>query len=99
MLPGELFSRIADSKRRNVMVKYVREDWTLFCRIETLCQKAGVTANRLQRLVLKELVDNALDAAGTCEVGELPTQVFSCRTKVRESRWKKSRNCFQYPGR
>ncbi|MEI7610138.1 MAG: ATP-binding protein [Rhodospirillaceae bacterium] len=52
--------------------KFVREDWTLFRSVGTLTQKAGAPANRLRRLVLKELADNALDAGGNVLVGELP---------------------------
>lgn len=48
------------------MTTFVREDWTLFRSLSTIGQKAGVGLNRLRRLVLKELVDNALDA---CEQG------------------------------
>ncbi len=48
---------------------FVRHDWTLFRTIGTLCQRAGVSPERLQRLVAKELCDNALDAAGDCRVG------------------------------
>jgi hypothetical protein len=51
--------------------KFEREDWTLFRTIEGLQQKAGVPANKLQRLVLKELADNALDVGGDARVGYL----------------------------
>jgi len=47
-------------------------DWTLFRNLETLGQKAGVAKRDLPKLVCKELVDNACDAAGTCKVGLLP---------------------------
>jgi hypothetical protein len=47
---------------------YEREDWTFFRTIETLSQKAGVPPGQLPKLVAKELVDNALDAAGSCRV-------------------------------
>src|SRR5687768_5459563 len=50
---------------------FTREDWTLFRTVETLSQRAGVSPGRLRRLVVKELVDNALDAADACELGEL----------------------------
>jgi len=48
--------------------QFVREDWTLFRSLPTLGQKAGVSVDRLPGLVLKELVDNALDAVGHCEI-------------------------------
>ena len=46
---------------------FEREEWTLFRDLQGLSQKAGVPLNRLRRLVLKELADNALDAAVNCE--------------------------------
>ena len=46
-----------------------RHDWALFRSIEGLQQKAGVPADKLRRLVLKELTDNALDAATSCRSG------------------------------
>ncbi len=49
------------------MSMFVREDWTLFRSLNTLSQKAGVPASRIRRLVLKELMDNALDAGGDVE--------------------------------
>jgi hypothetical protein len=42
-------------------LKFEREDWTVFRTIEGLQQKAGVAKDKLTRLVLKELTDNALD--------------------------------------
>src|SRR5262249_43827681 len=39
-----------------------REDWALFRSVEGLQQKAGVPEERLRRLVMKEIADNALDA-------------------------------------
>jgi hypothetical protein len=41
---------------------YQRADWQLFCRSETLPQQAGCEPDQVARVVLKELVDNALDA-------------------------------------
>lgn len=41
---------------------FEREDWVLFMSLGTLGQKAGVTQDRLAEVVIKELVDNALDA-------------------------------------
>jgi hypothetical protein len=43
-------------------IHYEREDWQLFLDAETLPQKAGCHPDDLERLVLKELADNALDA-------------------------------------
>ena len=42
-----------------------RDDWQLFLDIATLPQKAGVQPRDLPTLVLKELVDNALDAGAS----------------------------------
>ncbi|EJW13832.1 ATP-binding protein [Paenibacillus alvei] len=49
-------------------MQLVREDWKLFRNIETLCQKAGVHRQFIPQLVVKELVDNALDATGDCKL-------------------------------
>jgi hypothetical protein len=53
------------------ILKFEREDWSLFRTIDGLQQKAGVPKGRLRRLVLKELADNALDEAGQVRLGEL----------------------------
>jgi hypothetical protein len=42
-------------------IVYSTEDWQLFLNPDTLPQKAGCYADELPALVLKELVDNALD--------------------------------------
>jgi hypothetical protein len=42
---------------------FQREDWTLFRNLNTLSQKAGVPLADMRALVLKEIMDNALDAA------------------------------------
>lgn len=47
---------------------FERPDWTLFRSLGTLGQKAGVPLRRLAALVIKELVDNALDAGATAHV-------------------------------
>ena len=41
---------------------FQRSDWTLFRSLDTLGQRAGVPRERLGAIVVKELVDNALDA-------------------------------------
>jgi hypothetical protein len=43
-------------------VLYSRPDWRLFLNRNTLPQKAGCELRQIGRVVLKELVDNALDA-------------------------------------
>jgi hypothetical protein len=48
-----------------------REDWTDFRSIEGLTRKAGVPKGRLQALILKELVDNALDSGPGCRFDQL----------------------------
>lgn len=52
---------------------FEREDWKLFRNLDTLCQKAGVSATNIPRLVVKELVDNALDVS-KCELDILPDE-------------------------
>jgi hypothetical protein len=42
---------------------FIREDWSMFRNLTTITHKAGVPINRLMGLVLKEIADNALDAA------------------------------------
>jgi hypothetical protein len=45
-------------------VTFVREDWTEFRDINRIPSRAGVRTELLPKLVVKELVDNALDAGG-----------------------------------
>ena len=49
-------------RERQHPIVYERDDWQLFLDPETLPQKAGCQPDKLAALVLKELVDNALDA-------------------------------------
>jgi hypothetical protein len=53
-------------------LKFERADWTAFRTIEGLTQKAGVPPQKLRRLVVKELTDNALDETGKVRIGKLP---------------------------
>ena len=47
---------------------YEREDWMLFRNLPSLAQKAGVAARDLPALIVKELVDNALDTGAFRQV-------------------------------
>lgn len=58
---------------------FIREDWSLFRNLPTLCQKAGVHQDLLAPLCLKELADNALDAGAKCSVRKLPAQLINGR--------------------
>lgn len=44
-------------------LRSVRPDFSVFLYPDRLCQHCGVGPERIRRLVVKELVDNALDAA------------------------------------
>ena len=54
-------------------LKFEKEDWSLFRTVEGLQQKAGVTKDKLPRLVLKELTDNGGDEGAEVRIGSLPT--------------------------
>lgn len=51
---------------------FTREDWTELRDPDRISAKAGVPLGELPRVVLKELVDNALDASGSVKFGILP---------------------------
>jgi hypothetical protein len=53
------------------MTTFEREDWTDFRTLGTLGRKAGVTQEAIPALVVKELVDNALDEDGRCRYGQI----------------------------
>jgi hypothetical protein len=55
-------------------LRTVREDWKGFANLVELPRKAGVTASLIPRLVVLELVANALDATGDCAYGELESK-------------------------
>jgi hypothetical protein len=60
---------LSASQTPNQILKFERADWTSFRTIEGLQQKAGVSADKLRRLVLKELADNGLDTGASVNVG------------------------------
>jgi hypothetical protein len=77
-----------------------RHDWALFRSIEGLQQKAGVPADKLRRLVLKELADNALDEATSCRSGfDKDRDVLLRRRRGPRPRWHAARDCLavQHP--
>jgi hypothetical protein len=57
-------------------LKFERADWTSFRTVEGLQQKAGVATDKLIRLVLKELADNALDTGARVKVGQTRSGYF-----------------------
>ena len=59
---------------------FERADWTSFRTVEGLQQKAGVAQDKLCRLVLKELTDNALDTGARVCIGQLPDGGYSSDT-------------------
>ena len=58
------------------ILKFERQDWTVFRTIEGLSQKAGVPKVQLAALILKELADNGLDTGAHVKVGEMPKGGF-----------------------
>lgn len=49
-------------------INFKQEDWELFCNINTLSQKSGVSKENILKLVAKELTDNSLDTGSEVEV-------------------------------
>lgn len=58
---------------------FEKEDWTDFRSLATLCQKAGVPREKLPALAAKELVDNALDECGQCDINLAKPKGFRVR--------------------
>jgi hypothetical protein len=56
---------------------FVKEDWVLFRSLATLGQKSGVSESKVPNLVAKELVDNALDECGACQIELLGDDGFA----------------------
>ena len=52
---------VSSSPAAQSLPKFEYEDWTTFRTIEGLSQNAGEAKDKLTRLVLKEITDNALD--------------------------------------
>src|SRR6516165_8123535 len=60
--PASAKERKRQQRQRDRDLLYERSDWQLFLDLSTLPQKAGCQPRNLFMVVLKELVDNALDA-------------------------------------
>ena len=58
-------------------VAFVRADWALFLHPDRLPQKAGCPRERLRAMILKELVDNALDAGATASLAEVDRDTWT----------------------
>lgn len=57
-------------------IEFVRTDASLFLHPDRLSQKAGAPKHHLRRMAIKELVDNALDAAPTAQLTEIDEDTF-----------------------
>jgi hypothetical protein len=75
--PATAKSRTGGGQTDPILKMGEREDWTLSRTVEGLSQKAGVPADRLRRLVLKEIADNGLDHPGaTVSVRQIDKDTF-----------------------
>ena len=63
------------TRRNSPNLNFEREDWVSFRTVEGLQQKAGVGRGLLQRLVLKELADNGLDAGSRVKIRRTPNSL------------------------
>jgi hypothetical protein len=52
-------------------IEFVRADWALFLHPDRLPQKAGCPRDRLRAMILKEVVDNALDAGADAALDQI----------------------------
>jgi hypothetical protein len=64
------------ARKQAAAIQFVRTDASLFLHPDRLSQKAGAPKHHLRRMALKELVDNALDAAATATLTELDGDTF-----------------------
>src|SRR3954463_15724518 len=66
-----LRQRRSREKRRIAReIEFTRADWVLFLHPDRLPQKAGCPRDRLRAMILKELVDNALDAGAAATLAQ-----------------------------
>src|SRR3954447_25323058 len=64
-------------------IEFVREDWALFLDPRRLSQKAGCPRDRLRAMILKELVDNGLDAGAEVTLDRLDPDTWLVADKGR----------------
>ncbi|MDI6029069.1 ATP-binding protein [Corticibacterium sp. UT-5YL-CI-8] len=63
-------------KKQVTSIEFVRTDASLFLHPDRLSQKAGAPRHHLRRMALKELVDNALDAAPMATLTAIDEDTF-----------------------
>ena len=63
-------------KKQAAEIQFVRTDASLFLHPDRLSQKAGAPKHHLRRMALKELVDNALDAAPSAKLSSIDDDTF-----------------------
>jgi signal transduction histidine kinase len=66
--------RLQRERRKVAPIIHETADWRLFLDPETLPQKAGCQPEEIASLVLRELVDNALDVGASVTVRHAPEQ-------------------------
>ena len=64
-------------KKQTASIEFVRTDASLFLQPDRLSQKAGAPKALLRRMALKELVDNALDAAPATMLTTIDQDTFN----------------------
>lgn len=64
------------SQKQAASIEFIRTDASLFLHPDRLSQKAGAPKHQLRRMALKELVDNALDAAAEVTLAAIDDDTF-----------------------
>lgn len=72
----ERVRRYRAGKKQAAVVEFIRTDASLFLHPDRLSQKAGAPKQHLRRMAIKELVDNALDAAPTATLTKVDNDTF-----------------------
>jgi hypothetical protein len=58
-------------------IEFIRADWALFLHPDRLPQKAGCPRDRLRAMILKEVVDNALDAGAEAVLDQIDPDTWA----------------------